>query len=867
MKPQQYTSIYTQWDVNLETATFCSPSIDIDPPGQVVVFSDKITNGSISASITAIEGQWNPELQYEFHECALVCRYTNEDHFYVAGIGGFGQQFYIAKSLQYDTPWQLLRATGSAHDLRKGTIYHLQIEFVDERLTLFSDGVEIISATDDTYDFGVCGLRTNRTQARFENVDIRPYVTLRLSPSVQQATREIPHDVTNAIPIVRNLLSLHQEYAAGKARTLQLAEVQKSRTQSVNDWLLEVRALYEQATTPELHGRVVIYGLALLDPYVAEQLAKDGFIQALEQEVVAQHGDVPVATLLTESGRHLYDSAIWTGAGPSGAVPTHVDLPAKLDQLGRKAFAEALASRIRRIHTEGRAAALRQAVEPEEAGSFMLHIHGPWGSGKTSLLHLLREQLTSGDPKAHPEDEHVRWIVVSFNAWQHQRIGPPWWWLMNAVFHQTLQQLRVLDRLRTVKLWSREYVWRTKTAGWIPYLLTICLLYWLISITSGLHLFDAMGYGNPVPRGGGTTAAPPTPASPGANAKALSDILVLLTTLWGLFLTVSRSLLPGSARGAQGFMETTSDPMKVLTDHFSVMVQKIAYPVAVFIDDLDRCQSTFVVDLLEGIQTMFRRAPVTYVVASDRRWLLASFETAYAPFAEKLEEEGRPLGYFFTDKIFQLSTSVPQLSPETKQAYWERLVLGDTLRLQEGEQQEQMREEVRKGLARLDNEQDIISVVQSEQDPIKSHVLREEAIKLLATPAGQQQTYHMLLPFAALLEPNPRAMKRFVNAYGAHRDINILAGAPIELPVLARWTILNLRWPLLAHYLAARVSETTDNAPIRLTGIPENLSKLFKTADVQHVIGDTQYGAPLDARAIRECIGLRPQSLGAEVIA
>ena len=310
MKPQQYTSLYKDWDVNLETATFSSPSKDIDPPGQVVLFTDNVTDGSISVSITAIEGQWNATLHYEFHECALMFRYTNEDHFYVAGIGGFGQQFYIAKALQHETPWQLLQATGSAHDLQKGKTYNLRIEFVDERMTLFSDGVAVISTTDDTYPSGVWGIRTNRTQARFENVDIRLYVTLTLSPSVQQATQRIAHEVTNAFPIAQNILSLHQGYAEGKAKTIQLAEVQKSRTQSVYAWLQEVRSLYEQVTTPELHSRAVIYGLALVDGYLAEQLAKNGFIQALEHEIEAHHGDVPVATLLTESGRHLYDSAL-----------------------------------------------------------------------------------------------------------------------------------------------------------------------------------------------------------------------------------------------------------------------------------------------------------------------------------------------------------------------------------------------------------------------------------------------------------------------------------------------------------------------------------------------------------------------------
>ena len=176
MKPKKCVAIYKDWDVNLETATFCSPSKDLELPGQAVVFGDTVNNGSISASITAIEGQWNKDLSYEFQEGILMFRHTNEDHYYVAGMGGFGQKFYIAKSLKDKSPWQLLKAIGSAHDLQKEKPYKLRVEFVNDRITLFFDGVSMISATDDAYSSGACGLRTNRTKARFENVDITPLV-------------------------------------------------------------------------------------------------------------------------------------------------------------------------------------------------------------------------------------------------------------------------------------------------------------------------------------------------------------------------------------------------------------------------------------------------------------------------------------------------------------------------------------------------------------------------------------------------------------------------------------------------------------------------------------------------------------------
>ena len=177
MKPREYAFPNKKWDVEIATATFCSPSTD---NGQSVIFSNQNGNGSISASITAIEGQWNEELKYEFQECAFTFRHSkHNDRFYVAGMGGFAQKFYIAKCLQAGTPWQLLEGTGKANDLEKGTTNNLRVEFVNERITLFAHTVPIITAIDGSYTSGGCGLRTYRTKGRFANVDISPLVKRR----------------------------------------------------------------------------------------------------------------------------------------------------------------------------------------------------------------------------------------------------------------------------------------------------------------------------------------------------------------------------------------------------------------------------------------------------------------------------------------------------------------------------------------------------------------------------------------------------------------------------------------------------------------------------------------------------------------
>ena len=69
--------------------------------------------------------------------------------------------------------WRLLDGTGLAAPLKSHELYHLRVEFTGDRSTLFHNDVPMLNAVDNTYFSGFCGLRTNKTEARFENVDIQ----------------------------------------------------------------------------------------------------------------------------------------------------------------------------------------------------------------------------------------------------------------------------------------------------------------------------------------------------------------------------------------------------------------------------------------------------------------------------------------------------------------------------------------------------------------------------------------------------------------------------------------------------------------------------------------------------------------------
>jgi hypothetical protein len=240
--------------------------------------------------------------------------------------------------------------------------------------------------------------------------------------------------------------------------------------------------------------------------------------------------------------------------------------------------------------------------------------------------------------------------------------------------------------------------------------------------------------------------------------------------------------------------------------------------VCVFIDDLDRCRADYVVDLLEGIQTSFRHRNVAYVVAADRSWIKASFEARYGTFADAVGNLGQPLGYLFLEKIFQISTPVPGMGRRTKSAYWDRLLKGvasqqnSPSRPTEQEKHifDRAVEQKRESLRQSHGEN--LTRAQAEEDVSKSDRPEDRAAVLLelnASRAAEKEAEHLLSRFADLLPDNPRVMKRMVNAFAMRQAIGILERNVASGEVLARWTILEQRFPALADLLIER-PELTD---------------------------------------------------------
>jgi hypothetical protein len=448
---------------------------------------------------------------------------------------------------------------------------------------------------------------------------------------------------------------------------------------------------------------------------------------------------------------------------------TQADDPAMVDALERGPFAAVLATRIVEIRNSER------TDDPEGDRAFMVHLHGPWGSGKSSILNFLREELQK------PGQEKPA-LVVPFNAWKQQRMRPPWWALMNTIYRGAMERRgRWGERLF---LWWTWWSWR-----WRAEILPIMLV---AAIGAGLT-FLALSV--------------KTLGSVETAAKIAATAAAALASVYAY----ARVMIFGSQKAVQAYADLTTDPYRRVVELFNRLVFRIKRPLVVFVDDLDRCDSSYVVELLEGIQTLFRHAPVTYVVAADRKWICSSFEKKYGDFSSTIGEPCRPLGYLFLDKLFQISAEMPRLTREVQATYLARL-LGEEPAGEAAITDEIMAKAEQK-VSGITDEAELQQVIADEEaKPVpaeqkgESHnlqrALRRAAALQITSATASAETEHRLQKLAHLLEPNPRSMKRLVNAVGMAQARGILEGRTASPETRARWAMLSLRWPVLADFIA-----------------------------------------------------------------
>src|SRR4051794_27914694 len=104
--------------------------------------------------------------------------------------------------------------------------------------------------------------------------------------------------------------------------------------------------------------------------------------------------------------------------------PRALPLP-KAQEAALGAVASVLVHHLEADHANGPA----DAAAPNATPPLLIQVDGP---GATHFVGEVVERLRTSPSQP--------WRVVRFDAWQYQRVAPPWWWLITAIDSQLQAQ-------------------------------------------------------------------------------------------------------------------------------------------------------------------------------------------------------------------------------------------------------------------------------------------------------------------------------------------------------------------------------------------------------------------------------------------
>jgi hypothetical protein len=495
-------------------------------------------------------------------------------------------------------------------------------------------------------------------------------------------------------------------------------------------------------------------------------------------------------------------------------IPFHLDVIEKVDRLNREPVAKSLARLIN-----------EDVFDKKQDYSFMVHLQGSWGSGKSTFLNLLQEHLST---------EKRKWVVVKFNAWQNQHITPPWWTFINQIYHQANEKMTWGSRIRFK--WSENKRRILKYTQWQKVIqFSVFILFVGILLFYGKSFIEAAE--NYPSHKSNVSEAKGLPLI--VFAKLIVSIGAAFGGIYMLSKFVSTPFLMRNASEAESFVRKASDPMQSIKTHFEGLIDNInreQFEVAVFIDDLDRCNTEYTIKLLEGIQTLFKERRVLYLVAGDKDWIATCFETNYKDFTNVVSSNQK-LGELFLEKAFQLSIRLPQISEASKQKYWKFILNSDGI--QKETISPKIRAEIKARVKELNKTGElkntsILTDFENEFDIAESE-LSDVVLEVL--DENQNDVKHLLENHHSLIESNPRAIIRLANEYTMYRNILWSERIDFDSDILFRWIIIESKFPIIAAKIRNNIKIIdTENFTELIAKIEnqEKFNKLFNDSSNEH---------------------------------
>lgn len=418
------------------------------------------------------------------------------------------------------------------------------------------------------------------------------------------------------------------------------------------------------------------------------------------------------------------------------------------------------------LNFSGVAQTVSKIVLKAEGRPISIGVSGMWGVGKSSMIRLIRKELSAQDT-ATPK----RFVFVEFNAWLYQGYDDARAALMDVIATALRKEA---EERKTGVAKAKELLKR------VDWLRTSKLVGTVAGLALGVpHLAlmsGAMQFGKDLAAG--------TASQDGIDAV--------------------KSGVSDTAAAAAGLLkpkEIPSPPKEIhaLRDSFEEALAEMGITLVVLIDDLDRCLPETTISTLEAVRLFLFLKNTAFVVAADTEMIKHAVRKHFDGVDDDLVTN-----YF--DKLIQIPIRVPSLGTQEVRAYLILLFVENSNL--GADDRETVRQKVCEQLSqtwqgkRVDRA--FIQTLKLTQPLPGDLVARLDTADRLA---------HVLAT-ASKVRGNPRLIKRFLNELSIRMSISDAHGVGVDEAALVKVLLFERCAPSNAYLeLATAVSADSEGHP------------------------------------------------------
>lgn len=459
-------------------------------------------------------------------------------------------------------------------------------------------------------------------------------------------------------------------------------------------------------------------------------------------------------------------------------------------------------------------------------------ILAPWGRGKTSLMKRLKQNFDDArkDELSKQEREtkkipklktlwqwlkynklgvkhDIPYATVWFNPWNYQSSDMIWAGLADAVTTQVVSQIP--GNIDQEIFWMQLRLARIDKDEFRKDLQTRAALYFLQFFIWGIIVILATIYF--------------------IIQKAAAAFGILgLGSILGIISSIASKIQPYSKTISEAFDKYTKSPKytekfgtfhEVQNDLDRVLDLCVdeKKPLIVFVDDLDRCSPSKVVEVIEAINVFINgkyNNRCYFILGMDAEMVAAALDVAYEKMKGKvgiMETQQGSIGWYFLDKFIQLPFFIPVMSETKKKDYLKNLLkekektISDKVVTKEPDIQK-VNQVYQKVMSTKDNNQSAKTISDAKLTVKESKSLDEMILQNQIESSKQNEEIQKQVElYAEFISPDPRSLKRFTNLlrfYSSYQFLRMKKNEKcVEVKILAKWLALMVKFPQLVRWI------------------------------------------------------------------